>query len=319
MKQTRKPRILSWSIGVLLTLSAGFAAASGDIAFATDQAYPEGVAYAPRQGGFLVSSIHHGIVGKVTMQGKYAPFIKDDKLISSIGMHLDVKRNALWVAVSDLGASSRSTAATTNKLAAVAVFNATTGKRIAYHDLGGLVDGAHFANDLTMDAKGNVYVTDSFSPVIYRVDTAGRASVFATSDMFKGEGFNLNGIVYNPGGYLLVAKYNSGDLFKVDLNDPTRIERVQLPEAVKGADGLVMRTPGHLTVVQNMGIDEVTELVSIDDWKSAYIIGRQKSAMSFPTTAAKVGGAIYVLNARLDTLMNKDVPKVGDYLLQKLY
>lgn len=287
------------------------------ISFTAEQAYPEGIAWSPVQKVFFVSSVHTGVIGKVTPQGVYTPFIQDDKLVASVGLYLDTKRNLLWAAIGDLGASKRSSPATAYKLAAVAAFDATTGERRAYHDLSHLVEGAHFANDLTVDAAGNVYVTDSFSPVIYRVDAKGRASVFAQSDLFKGEGFNLNGIVAHPDGYLLVAKYNSGDIFRISTGNGADIQRVSLPDAVKGADGLLLRDKNHLVVVENAGQDQVVELVSKDGWQSATFQATQKTAHSFPTTAAQVGQVIYVLNSRLDTLLTKDATKVSDYLLQK--
>ena len=302
-------------------LGASLAHADGvsaqGITFTAEQAYPEGIAWHPAQKVFFVSSVHTGTVGKVSPQGVYTPFIQDDKLIASVGLALDAKRNLLWVAVADLGASTRSSATTAYKLAAVAAYDATTGERRAYHDLSGLVQGGHMANDLAVDAAGNVYITDSFSPVVYRVDTKGQASVFAQSDLFKGEGFNLNGIVAHPDGYLLVNKYNSGEVFRISTGNGADIQRVNLPEAVKGADGMLLRDKTHLVVVQNAGNDQVVELVSKDGWKTATLQPARKTAYSFPTTAAQVGADVYVLNSRLDTLLNKDAPKVSEYLLQK--
>ncbi|MDP3654144.1 MAG: hypothetical protein Q8R67_20930 [Rhodoferax sp.] len=287
------------------------------ITFTAEQAYPEGIAWHPVQKVFFVSSVRTGVIGKVTPQGVYTPFIQDDKLVASAGLYLDTKRNLLWTAIGDLGASTRSSPATAYKLAALAAYDATTGERRAYHDLSSLVEGGHFANDLTVDAAGHVYVTDSFSPVIYRVDAKGQASVFAKSDWFKGEGFNLNGIVAHPDGYLLVAKYNSGEIFRISTSNGADIQRVELPEAVKGADGMLLRDNGQLIVVQNAGNDQVVELVSKDGWKSATLQPARKTAYSFPTTVAQAGKDIYVMNSRLDTLLTKDAAKVSEYLLQK--
>lgn len=298
-------------------LGSGVAFAAGDIAFTAEQAYPEGIAWSPAQKVFFVSSIHTGVVGKVSPEGKYTPFIQDDKLVSSVGLHFDAQRNLLWVAIGDVGASTRSSPAMQGKLAALAAYDATTGERRAYHDLGRLVDGGHFANDLALDAAGNVYVTDSFAPVIYRIDTKGVATVFARSELFKGEGFNLNGIVYHPDGYLLVGKSNSGELFRVSTKNPSEVHRVQLSAPVPGADGLVLRGRDRITVVQNSGADQVLDVVSTDGWQSATLQAARKSAHSFPTTGVLAGKSLYVLNARLDTLFSKDAPKVSDYLLQK--
>lgn len=287
------------------------------ISFTAEQTYPESFAWDAKQNVFFVGSVRKGTIGKVSPQGVYTPFIQDAQLVATTGLAVDTKRNLLWVAICDLGASTRSAATTAYKLAAVAAYDATTGERRAYHDLGQLVQGGHMANDLALDAAGNVYVTDSFSPVVYRIDAKGQASVFAQSDAFKGEGFNLNGIVAHPDGYLLVNKYNSGELFRISMANGADIQRVNLPEAVKGADGMLLRDNTHLVIVQNAGNDQVVELVSTDGWKSATLQPARKTAQSFPTAAVKVGQDVYVLNSRLDTLLDKDAPKVSEYLLQK--
>lgn len=300
-----------------MALSAQLSLAAGDISFSADGAYPEGIVWSARQQAFLVSSVRHGTIGKVSMSGAYSPFITDAQLVSSIGMALDTPRNVLWVAIGDPGSSTRSGPVTQGKLAAVASYDASTGKRLAYHDLGRLHAGSHLANDVALDRDGHVYVTDSFSPVVYRITAAGQASVFAQSPRFAGEGFNLNGIVVHPDGYLLVNKHNSGELFRISLADPTRIEPVALPEALKGADGMVLREPHRLTLVQNGGVDRTIDLVSTDGWKSAALTRVQKSASSFPTTAAAVGKDLYVVGSRLDNLMTPGAPQINSFVLEK--
>ena len=302
-------------------LGSGLAHAAGDVSFTAEQSYPEGLAWSPAQKVFFVSSVHTGVVGKVTPEGTYTPFITDEKLITSAGLQFDAKRNLLWVAIADPGTSTRSTAATQGKLAAVAAYDASTGERRAYHDLGSLVEGGggHFANDMAFDAAGNVYVTDSFAPIVYRIDTKGVASVFAKSDAFKGEGFNLNGIVYHPDGYLLVGKYNSGEIFRISTaaKNAGDVQRVKLSAPVTGADGIVLRGRDRISIVQNLGADQVVDVVSKDGWKTATLQPGHKSAHSFPTSGVLVGKDLYVLNAQLDTLFSKDAPKVSAYLLQK--
>ncbi len=300
-----------------LTLALG---ASADVRFTAEQVYPEGIAWSAAHKSFFVSSVHQGVIGKVSQDGRYTPFVRDDRLVSSVGLLFDARRNLVWAAVGDLGNSVRSTPATQGKLAAVAAFDATTGERKAYHDLGGLggmAGGSHFANDLALDTQGQLYVTDSFAPVIYRVDTQGNASVLVRSELFTGDGFNLNGIVWHADGYLLVNKHNSGELFRINTRGTPEVHRVALPEALKGADGMLLLAPNRLALVQNSGADRVVELVSSDGWRSATIAATHKSQQSFPTSAARVGNGYYVLNSRLDSLLTKDAPRVSEYLLQR--
>ncbi len=300
----------------LLALAAP--ALADDIGFATDLSYPESLTYSAAQDVFLLGSVTQGLVAKLDKSGAYTPFIADDRLISTIGLLVDDESNTLWVANSDPGAGARTDAATQGKLAAVATYDATTGAPKAYYDLGALSTGAHFANDIALDGAGNAYVTDSFAPLIYKIDTAGTPSIFAQSPLFFTEqGFNLNGIAVHEDGYLLVGKYNSGELFKVSLSDPTDIQRVALPEALTGADGIHLLDGEHLLVVQNLGADRTVELTSSDGWTSATIARTEQSELSMPTAATGAGDEIYVLNARLDTLFDPKAEKVGDYLLQE--
>ncbi|MEI9429282.1 hypothetical protein [Mesorhizobium sp. Cs1299R1N3] len=289
-----------------------------DIAFRSDQSYPESFTYSAKQDVFLVGSVTRGLVAKVDKAGAYTPFIADDRLVSTVGLLEDDARNTLWVTNSDPGAGARTAAATQGTLAAIATYDATTGKPKAYYDLGSLREGRHFANDIALDADGNAYITDSFAPSIYKIDTKGKASIFAQSPLFlTSQGFNLNGIAWHKDGYLLVGKYNSGELFRISTTDPTDIKPVRLPEALVGADGIHLIDAEHLLVVQNLGADRTVELTSTDGWRSATILREKNSALSMPTAATTAGDAIYVLNARLDTLFDPKAVKVGDYLLQE--
>jgi sugar lactone lactonase YvrE len=315
------------SVGVTVLLAANTSLAAEqaaqqagqqEIGFTADTAYPESVTWSAKQNRFFVSSVRHGTVGTVSQDGKYAPFITDDRLVSSVGLLVDDARNMLWVTNSDPGAGERTNPATQGKLAGIATYNATTGQRLAYYDLGHLSEGTHLANDVTLDADGDAYVTDSFAPVIYRISKSGEASIFAKNPLFKdSEGFNLNGIVYHRDGYLLVGKYNSGDLFRVNIADPAKVERVQLSQPLKGADGFNLVDAQHLVVVLNLGADKTVELESTDGWKSAKIVREVKSRKSMPTAATRAGKDVWVLNSRLDTLFDAKADKVSDFLLQK--
>lgn len=288
------------------------------IAFTANQLYPETASWSAKENAFFVSSVRHGTVGKVTLDGKYTPFITDDKLVTTVGLLADDAHNTLWVTNSDPGAGDRTNAGTQGKLAGVAAYDETTGARRAYYDLGSLSPGAHFANDVSVDDAGDVYVSDSFSPTIFRIGADGKTSIFAQNALFgEGNGFNLNGIAWHKDGFLLVGKYNSGELFRVNIADPTRVDKIELSEVLKGADGLHLVDSQHLIVAQSLGVDRTVELVSTDGWKSARVVRSLKSVMSMPSSATQVGHDIYILNSRVDNLFDPKAAKVSDFLLQK--
>jgi sugar lactone lactonase YvrE len=302
---------LQTSLIVLLTALSGVASAQSDIRFSDRELYPEGISYDAKADLFLVSSMRQGKIGRVGRDGVYHNFIQDAMLVSSVGMHIDKARNRLLVAISDPGVAVNSKPETQVKLAGLAVYDLKTGKRMAYHDLGSLSAGNHFANDVAVDAEGNIYVTDSFSPIVYKIDKQGRSTLFVQNDLFKGEGFNLNGIVYHPKGYLLVVKSNSGELFKISLQG--EVTKIAIQQTFIAADGLVLAQDGSLSLIQNSG--EVTRLVTPDHWASASVTQTIKSGLIFPTTGVMAGATLYVLQAKLGELFDPKANKSDEFLI----
>ncbi|MBC6699375.1 hypothetical protein [Hymenobacter sp. BT190] len=264
--------------------------------------HPEGVQYDDTNKRFIVSSRTKGVVSTVRDDSTFTQLADDPRLISTIGVNLDAGRNRVLVAVSDNGANAaRTSAATLRKRAALAIFNATTGALLNYVDLGGITGAAsypnHFANDIAVDAAGNAYVTDSNAPIIYKVDLQGVASVFLTSPQFDaGTAFGLNGIVYHPDGYLLVAKANTGTLFKVPIANPTSFTTVTNAAGLSltGADGLLLTDPQTLLLVSG-GQSTVYRLNSTDAWANVRSTGTFATGAVSPTTITKRGSDAYVL------------------------
>lgn len=270
-----------------------------------DQAnlYPEGVVYDGPRSRFLVSSLRNGDIGQALDDGSYTVAISDARLISTIGLHIDTKRNRLIACVSDPGVSVRTAPATQKKLAGVAVYSLVDNSLLHFVNLAEGDPGEHFANDAVNDADGNIYVTNSFSPVIYKIGADYQASELLRDDRFTGQGFNLNGIEL-IGDALIVAKYNEGLLFRVPLANPAAFEQISIPQTFAGADGLLRIDDKNIVLIANIGAgkDQVVRLTSNDGWKSANVAGVVEKAWEFPTTADLRGGEVYVLNARLNRL-----------------
>jgi len=299
---------------LLVGISGVAASAEADIKFSDNELYPEGITFDVNADQFLVSSMRHGKIGRVGRDGVYHTFINDPILVSSVGMHIDPTRNWLLVAVSDPGVAVNSKKETQAKLAGVAVYDLKSGKRLAYHDLGRLSEGGHFANDITVDSGGNIYVTDSFSPIVYKIDKQGKPSIFVQNELFKGEGFNLNGIVYSPNGYLIIGKSNSGELFKISMKGD--VSKINIQKSFNTNDGLVLAQDGSLAVIQNSG--EVSRLVSSDNWISAMVAGSVKTGLEFPTTGVIAGDSLYVMNAKLGELFDPKAKKGDNFSIRQI-
>ena len=286
--------------------------------------YPEGVQYDAPNSRFLVTSLTTGRVGQVKDDGTYSPAFPDDpKLVSAIGIYLDEPRNRVLVAISDPNANAaRTTAATQGKLARLAIFNrsAPTAAPVVV-ELGTLRPNVgHFANDIAVDAQGNAYVTDSFSGIIYKVDaTTNAASVFLESPQFVAPAgtFGLNGIVFHPDGYLLVAKSDEGKLFKIPLAAPSTFTTVATTQNLTAADGLLLQDNNTLQVVCNAQA-KVFRLVTTNGFGAATLSGTFATQPQFPTTLARRDGNSYVLYANLDALFSGRMPAVSQFSINRV-
>ena len=295
-------------------LLATFAIAQ-NIKFTENELYPEGIAYSHKAKSFYVSSLHYGKIGKVDWTGKYSTFIDDKESISAIGIAADEKRNLLYVAISDPGVSVKTTAAM--KIAKIGAYDLTTGKRKFITDLAILntTGGGNFANDMAFDNAGNIYLNNSASPIIYKINQTGKAEVFVTSDDWKKEGFNLNGIVCNQKeNYLLVCQSNTGEIYKVDIKTK-KISKIET-SPILGADGLIFHK-NELIVISNSS-RKIIKLISNDNWASAKNVGEVNSEMTFPTTGTRVNGKYYVLNAKLNEIFTPNTKLTSDFLIQEV-
>jgi sugar lactone lactonase YvrE len=261
------------------------------INFTSPNLFPEGVAYDPFNQRFYVSSTTRGDIGIVTADGTYTPFITDETLTRTTGLELDEARKRLLVSHAPNG---------------IGAYDSNTGERIFYTNLTALLPGAPiFINDITIDPQGNAYVTNSLSPVIYKVDPYGNATIFFQDAAFAtGPGqFGFNGIVYDNRGYLLAAFTSTNQVVRIPVRDPETYAIVELNAPLQGPDGLLLSKDGkQLVVVNNAGgsaAGRVLTFTSQDRWESGTLSTTFATGAVFPTTAASDGKNLYVLYAYL--------------------
>lgn len=269
--------------------------------------YPETLEYDARANTFLAGSLREGAIYEVDATGDVKLRVDDPRLCSVLGIAVDAERGMLWAVNSDLGASLKPSAEGPKNLAAVGVYDLQTGKPIRYVDLAPLAAGPHLVNGIALDRDGSAYITDSFSPSIYKVDREGRASLFLRSEQFAGDGINLNGVVVHPDGYLLVVKKSDGSLFRVPLSAPERFTRVNVAQRFVGGDGLVLASARSLVLIANQTPSVATNaafsLTSDDGWTSAEVRATRALGDVYPTTAVLRDGTLYVLHSKLNELI----------------
>ena len=298
---------LSVGLGCGHTKVISFEATGQPLTVRRPALYPETIEYNSKDHKFLLSSFREGAIYEVDDAGSVTVLVDDPRLCSVLGIAVDAARNRLWAVNSDLGSSLKPSAAGPKKLAGVGIYDLTSGKPIDYVDLTPVASGPHLMNGIALDSAGNAYVTDSFSPIIYKVDVHFAPSVFLRDERFAGEGINLNGLIVHPDGYLLVIKKSDGTLFKVPLDQPSHFSQVSIPEHLTGGDGVTLVGKKDLVVIANrtpgISSNSAFSLSSDDDWKTAKVSAIQQLGDVYPTTAVLRDGTLYVVHSKLNELI----------------
>jgi DNA-binding beta-propeller fold protein YncE len=261
------------------------------INFTEHNLFPEGLTYDPLHNRFYVSSASRGTVGIVSFDGTYKPFISNEALTQTNGLRVDVARQRLWVCNAPNG---------------VGAYDLNTGAQLFFTDLTVLLPGEPiFINDVTLDPQGNAYVTNSFSPVIYKIDRYGKASIFFHNTAFAtapGD-FGFNGIQYDERGFLLVNHTTLNEIIKISVRNPTVYLVVQLDASLSFPDGLLLSKNGNQLVVVNE--DRVLSFISNDQWKSGSLSTLFNTGSEvFTTSVTSDGKRVYVLYSHLNKFLS---------------
>lgn len=259
--------------------------------------FPEGVAFQPSTGNYFVSSTGDGSILRGHVQdpaassfipGTTGPF-------SSIGLEVDAGR--LYVAGGMTGT--------------VRVYDAATGAAIRTFTSG----PGGFINDLDVAKTGDVFATDSFRPVLWRipadaVTAAGPGALepwldLTTTPIQYEAGFNLNGIVATPDGrYLVVSQSNTGLLFRIEVLS-RRVTAIDLGGELVPADGLQLL--GHRLYAVAGGA--VVEVQLSGDLSSGRVVSRTTDpSFDSPTTNAIARGRMLVVNSQFGRLFSGQPP-----------
>lgn len=173
----------------------------------------ESVAYDPKTETFYVSSIHKRKIVSRNKKGEVRDFAtRKDGLWAAMGMKVDAKRRILWVgsaAVPEMQEYQKEDEGRSG----VFSFDLKTGKPIKQYLLVNDIQ-SHVLGDLTLSANGEVYISDSQTPALYRISPAkNELELFLTSDLLRSpQGLALS----DDEKFLFVADYSAG-LFVVDL------------------------------------------------------------------------------------------------------
>jgi Cu-Zn family superoxide dismutase len=250
---------------------------------------PEGIAVDARSKTFFVGvtvggAIYSGTLGSDTV----APFIDGTADGSAVGMK--VRKGKLYVAGGATGL--------------INVYDIATKALVGTFDTG----AGGFLNDLVVTGNGDVFVTDSFRPMLWHVTAAQVAAGTGTpqaldvsgSITFTDGAFNLNGIVSKDHRRLIVVQSNTGQLWRIDLakgldaiKKITEIKGVSVP----GGDGMILDR-GRLVVVQGGPPAQLNFIKLKHGQRKGRSEGTVTSAnLHGPSTVARLGKFYLVVNA----------------------
>ena len=268
---------------------------------------PEGIEFDKNDNTFFLSSLNAGPIIKVNLDGSFKAFTSGEKFpLSTAGIQIDNKRNRLLVAGFN-GTELMDKDPKTKGTAFLRIYNLKTGVIEKDINLSYLLPdaSAYFANDIAIDNNGNVYISDWYARVVYKVDLEGNASVFWKNE--TGIASGANGLDFHPDGYLLVSVLNVNDkglyadygLVKIPVDNPASAIVVKTSNGFTGFDGMVLKADGNIVGVTNNGTspggNTLIELSSNDNWKSAKVIN-SKTIPASTTVAVTPDNKNFVIN-----------------------
>jgi len=256
-----------------------------------DKVFPEGIAYQESTGDFYVSNTTDGTIYKGNIARPEAEVWlpgATEGLTGTRGMKVS-SDNRLYVSA--------------GPQAMIFVFDTTNKQLVAKFPTG---VQPSFVNDVSLAPDGAAYFTDSNSPRLYKVsaDAQGKLSMEdwlnVSPTIVYTQGFNLGGIdVSDDGKYIIVAQGNTGKIYRIEVASKSITEINLGGQAMTGADGILLDGQ-TLYIARNSAGLLVTIAMSNDMASGTVVSSATDPSFGFPTTLAKAGNRLLVVNSQFD-------------------
>ncbi len=256
----------------------------------------EGLAYDSVTGTFYVGSVHRRKIVAVGVGGEVRDFVGESSggLWSVMGLRVDPRRRVLWAA-STASPQMLGYRPEDEGRAGVFKFDLTSGALLATYLLPGTPE-RHWLGDLTVSTAGEVFVTDSRAPVIYRIRPGGGQ----LQELVRDQRFSsLQGAVLSPDERrLVVADYRFG-LYAIDLARST-VVRLAAPHDVtlRGVDGLYRHGQRLIAVQNGVGPQRVIRFAvdpGLTRVTGAAVLEANNPVFAEPTLGVVVGDELYYI------------------------
>lgn len=300
---------------VLFSTMGVLAQGTETIALQGNQTFPEGIITLPNN-DLLVGGFGDGGIQKIDGNNNvtYVSRPGENGMVIAVGMALDVKHNRLWVANFNFKTESGSPGSN------LKVFDYTTGKLLKTIPEK-FIPGAFF-NEVTLDAEGNAYVSDTFGPTIWTAafDSTEPVSFVTDATLLKNpspdQPFGLNGLTITPDKKYLIASVmnrtirGGGTLVRIALANK-EVKAITLANddatrAFSGSDGMFFYQ-GELIMVnvyaQSGAI--ITAKFNADYSRATLTIRHTfQSVYDRPTASAIRNSKLYTVNSQLNHIID---------------
>lgn len=275
--------------------------------------WPEGVDFDPRTGNYYLASIRHRTLAELRPDGAVRELWPRNRpgMGALMGVRVDVKRGVLWATMSGAPQMEGYVAADSG-LAALLRVRVSDGVIERRWNIPPAPQG-HALGDLAVSAQGDVFMTDSYEPVLYRLRPGRDTLERIVSPLFR----SLQGMAPTPDGRTLyVADYSYG-LLRVDLTDGSIVRLDDAPGSTSlGCDGIVLDGTGAIIAVQNGVAPARIMRFTIDDAAHrivrAEVLDRNSDIADEPTIGTLAHGEfVYVANSQWEKHDDRGSPKPG--------
>jgi hypothetical protein len=234
---------------------------------------------------------------------------------SILGVFADEPSSTLWACSNDLSALG-GPAPGSDTASALKGFDLKTGdgKRSV------LLPGSHaFCNDITVDAKGSVYITDSANPTILKLSPGATTfEVFAHDSAFSPPqgGAGLDGIAFGSDGNLYVTTYTAGELFRVEVKDGRagRVTKLTANRHLQFPDALRALGTNSFLVIEGSG--RLDRVVIRGD---AFAVTPIHDGFATPTSVARIGTTAWVSEGQLSFFFDPSKRNLSPSLPFRIY
>ena len=274
--------------------------------------WPEGVDRDPRTGDFYVASVRHRTVVRVGASGtEHELWPRDDpRLGAMLGVRVDPRRRVVWATTSGIPQMEGWSPAD-SAIAALLRIDARTGRIVRRWDLP-LAPRGHVLGDLALGPRGDVYLTDSYEPVLYRLRPGADTLERITHPLFR----SLQGMAATDDDrFLYVADYSRG-LLRVRLADgDVRKLGVAAGTDTRGCDGIVLHRGAFVAVQNGASPARIVRFVlnaAGDSIVAARVLDRNPALAPEPTIGTMMDDRfVYVANSQWEEFDDAGRLKAG--------